>query len=128
MKKYFLLFMSIFLYAGNTYKTHKIIELINEMEHRKMKFLPLIDYNVFPVNIDNKVKIQQYIKEQSATIDVRAIGNKQAYINNKWYKEGDKMQNLVILKITNNCVYFLSEEINKKFHICISPNLIKVVK
>jgi len=127
MKKYFFFFMSIILYA-NTYKSHKVIELINEIEHKRVRFFPLIDYNVFPVNIDNKVKIQQYIKEQSATIDLRAIGNKKAYINNKWYKEGDKMGNIIIEEITDNCVYFLSKEINKKFYICISPNLIKVKK
>jgi len=127
MRKYLLIFISIFLYA-NTYKSHKVIELINEIEHKKVKFIPLIDYNIFPVDIDNKVKIQQYIKEQSATIDLRAIGNKIAFINNKWYKEGEKMGNIIIKKISNNCVYFLSKDINKQFYICISPNLVKVNK
>jgi len=127
MRKYLLIFISIFLYA-NTYKSHKVIELINEIEHKKVKFIPLIDYNIFPVDIDNKVKIQQYIKEQSEAIDVRAIGNKMAYINNKWYKEGEKMGNIIIKKISNNCVYFLSKDINKQFYICISPNLVKVNK
>jgi len=127
MKKLLLIVIGIVLFA-NSYKSYKIIELINEIEHKKTKFLPLIDYNVFPINIDNKLKIQQYIKEQSSTIDLRAIVSKKAYINNKWYKKGDKMQNLLIDKVTNNCVFFVSEDINKTFNVCLSPDLIKVEK
>ena len=127
MKKFLLILIGYILLA-KSYQSYKIIELINEIEHKKTRFLPLINYNVFPINIDNKIKIQQYIKQQAAVIDLRVISNGRAYINNKWYKKGDKMQNLLIDKITNNCVFFVSEDINKKFNVCLSPDLIKVGK
>jgi len=127
MKKFLLILIGYILLA-KSYQSYKIIELINEIEHKKTRFLPLINYNVFPINIDNKIKIQQYIKQQAAVIDLRVISNGRAYINNKWYKKGDKMQNLLIAKITNNCVFFVSEDINKKFNVCLSPDLIKVGK
>ena len=127
MKKFLLILIGGILLA-KSYQSYKIIELINEIEHKKTRFLPLINYNLFPLNIDNKTKIQQYIKEQAAIIDLRAIVGKKAYINNKWYKKGDKMQNLLINKVTNNCVFFVSEDINKTFNVCLSPDLIKVEK
>jgi len=126
MKK-LLLFIGVFLLANN-YQSYKIIELLQEMKHKKIKFLPIPEYNIFPIHIDNKVKIQQYIKEQSSTIDLRAIAGKRVYINGKWYKEGDKLNNILISKVTDSCVYFVSEDINKKFNICLSPNLVKVGK
>jgi len=127
MKK-LLLFLIVGILFANDYKSYKIVEMINEMSQKKVNFLSIPEYNIFPVNIDNKTKIQQYIQEQTASIDLRAIAEKRAFINNKWYKEGDKMQNLIISKITNNCVSFISENINKNFDICLSFNLIKVSK
>jgi len=57
-----------------------------------------------------------------------AILGKEAYINGRWYKEGDKMQNMKILKITHNCVVFSSEDVDKNFKRCLVSNLIKVDK
>jgi len=127
MRKYILLLAAVFLF-GENYKIYKVIELLHEMEQKKIKFLPLKDYNVFPIHIDNKIKIKQYVKAQASDIKLKAISGKEVYINNKWYKEGEKMQNLTILKITKNCVFFISDNLSKKFSICLSPNLIKVDK
>jgi len=87
-----------------------------------------VDYNIFPVNIDNKVKIQQYIKAQSESIKLSAIAGDRAYINGKWYKIHDNIGNLVIENISNGCVFFLSKDIEKKFKVCLVSNLIKVGK
>jgi len=127
MKKLFLVFLSVFLFA-NSYKTYKIIEMLHNIEQRKIKFLPLVDYNIFPIHIDNTVKIKQFIKAQTAVIDLRAVSGNEAYINGKWHKKGDKIGNVVVKRIINNCVWFNSENVNKPFKICLSPNLIKVNK
>jgi len=127
MKKLFLIFISMCLFA-NEYRAYKMIEMLNEIEHKKVKFLSLIDYNVFPIHIDNTVKIKQFIKAQTAVIDLRAISGNEAYINGKWHKKGDKIGNVVINKIINNCVWFNSENVNKPFKICLSPDLIRVNK
>ena len=128
MKKLILFVLISGLIFASEYQTYKLIEFIKEMQHKKVKFLPIPDYNIFPVNIDNKVKIQQFIKAQSATIKLMAILGKEAYINGRWYKEGDKMQNMKILKITHNCVVFSSEDVDKNFKRCLVSNLIKVDK
>ena len=126
MRGLIILFIGIILY-GN-YKTNKIIEMIKEMESKKIEFLPIGLYNIFPINIDEQVDIKQYVKKQALIINLKAIVGEKAYINGRWYKKGDRIQNLIIEKITNNCVFFKSIEINKTFNICLSPNIVKVVK
>lgn len=128
MKKVFIIFLGVFLFANN-YKLYKISQMLDEMKQKKVKFLPIGFYNIFPVNIDKQIDIKQYIKQKNITIDLRAISGDSAFINNKWYKKGDMIQNLIIDKITNNCVYFVSKDIkNKSFNVCLSSNLIKVSK
>lgn len=128
MKKLIYILMITFLFADN-YKLFKIEKMINEMKQKEVKFLPIGFYNVFPINIDRSMDIKQYIKKQNITIDLKAISANRVFINGKWYKKGDKIQNLIIDKITNNCVYFVSKVINNaQFSVCISPNIIKVSK
>ena len=132
MKKIILLMLFVFLNANVNYKVHKTIQLLNDfVSNKHSKFLPIGFYNIFPVNIDQKVDLNTYLKKQSLVINLRAIGNNSAFINNKWYKTGDKLQNLIIYKITKKCVYFKTTNVNiskKIFSVCITPNLIKVEK
>ena len=128
MRKFLIIFVGIFLFADN-YKLYKVLQMLNEMKQKEVKFLPIGFYNIFPINIDKQIDIKQYIKQKNITIDLRAISGKRAFINNKWYKQGDMIQNLIIDKITDNCVYFVSKDIkNKSFNVCLSSNLIKVSK
>ena len=132
MKKIILLTVFIFLNANVNYKIHKTIQLLNDFVFNKQsRFLPIVFYNIFPVNIDQKVDLNTYLKKQSLVINVRAIGNQSAFINGKWYKKGDKLQNFEVYQITNRCVFFktYNKNIAKKiFSVCITPNLIKVEK
>ena len=124
MKKFLMLLICVVLY-GN-YKTNKIIEMIKEMENKDIKVLPIGFYNVFPINIDKQIDIKKYVEQQSLIINLKAIAGNKAYINNRWYKKGDRIQNLIIEKVTNRCVFFKSMEVNRSFKICLSPNIVKV--
>lgn len=132
MKKIILFIVFIYLNAGMVnYKIHKTIQLLNTFSYKHTNFLPLGLYNIFPVHIDKKVDLNEYLQKQSLVINLKAIGNNIAFINGKWYKKRDKFQNFEIYKITKRCVFFKTSNTNfikKSFSVCITPNLIKVVK
>ena len=133
MKKIILITLFVFLNASAlNYKLHKIIQSLHNFPSKKeMKFLPIKPYNIFPVNIDQKINLKTYLKKQALIINLKAISGKRAYINNKWYKQGSKIQDLIVYKITNSCVFFKTSNksiLTKIFVRCISPNLIKVEK
>ena len=133
MKKIILILLFIFLDANNiNYKIHRIIQSLNNFPSKKdVKFLPIKSYNVFPVNIDQRINLKAYLKKQALIIKLKAISGKKAYVNNKWYKEGSKIQNVIVYKITDSCVFFKTANKNiltKVFVRCITPNLIKVEK
>ena len=129
MKKIIIFLICIYLNAGVNYKIHKTIELLNEFPSKHINFIPIDFYNIFPVNIDKPMDLNTYLQKQSLVINLKAIGNGGAFINGKWYKKGDKIQNLMISKITSRCVVFRASHTNiakKTFSVCITPNLIKV--
>lgn len=132
MKKIVIFLIFIYLNAGVNYKIHKTIQFLNDFSLMRPHFLPIEVYNVFPFVIKSKkIDLKTYFKKQSFVINVKAIANERAFINNKWYKKGDKIQNFIIYKITANCVFFKTLNVNiskKTFSMCITPNVIEVVK
>jgi len=101
MKKLILVILVINLYADISI----IIKKIDELNNFNYNFI-LINYNPFICkNIYKNNLVKNLVVRKKSIFILKAIFNNQAFINNKWYKVGDKINGFIIYKITDKEIF-----------------------
>jgi hypothetical protein len=116
--KYFVLFLSVFLYADIS----NIILKINNIENYKPVFKKIYFIKC------NKIKniSEKKVVNKKSELKLMAIFNNQALINNKWVKAGDYLKGYKVIKIYPKKV--ILKKGNKIFVLGFNNNLLKVEK
>jgi alpha-L-fucosidase len=129
MKKLLIFFIPILLFASDKIAKdiRKQFELLNKKSLNKIYDKVQIKYDPFMASYrynktkkNNKKKhIKQknivnhnFVKKNIPTLEM--ILNKYAFIDGKWYKSGEKIDNFIITKVKNNYVILQGK---KKTHI-----------
>jgi len=101
MKKIILIILSINLYADITLILKEIDKINNfHYNYHTIKYNPFVCKNIHENNL-----VKSFIIKKKSIFILKAIFNNQAFINNKWYKIGDKINGFIIYKITDKEVF-----------------------
>jgi hypothetical protein len=90
-----------------------------------------IDFLKIPSPLDGIAKVQEDNKTKTVLLDsvkevkftLNAIINKQAYINGKWYKRGDKIHRFVLREVFNNYVILRKDRKHIKVYLVKKRNI-----
>ena len=101
MKKIILIILFINLYAD----VSVILKEIDKINNFHYNF-HIIKYNPFVCKkIYKNDLVKNLVIKKSTIFILKAIFNNQAFINNKWYKRGDKIDGFIVYKITDREVF-----------------------
>jgi len=118
MKKFILLFIATLSFAIDT---KEILKEINILENIDFKYKEITNiYNPFISNKKRKnssINIPLVTESKKGMYNLEVIFQNKVRINNNWYKNGDKLDEYIII-IRNNKVYLKSKnkliKLNKK--------------
>ena len=104
MKSFIFIFITYSLFAQSV-----DVDLEKLLTYKQDKKLLHVSYN--PFKRSNTTSDIKKVVSNTLTLDenpkfvLKAIFNKKAFINSMWYEKGDKIDNVIVQKITENSVF-----------------------